>query len=142
MSSIQDGHCYTNSSIQDGHCCKKKYRTLQCFFLYIQAILMSMCLQSMVDELISQKQGRKIKRVSQKCIFVKMAQAIFYLNFFVKFVTDTECFERSALRKMYSYSPCNIYHVFSNPNPIENGNNTPHYKTILHMVWFQCNFIG
>ncbi|XP_063407258.1 sorting nexin-17-like [Mytilus trossulus] len=27
-----------------------------------QAILMSMCLQSMVDELISQKQGRKIKR--------------------------------------------------------------------------------
>ena len=38
-------------------------------FLYLQALLMSMRLQSMVDELISQKQGRKIKRVSQKYPF-------------------------------------------------------------------------
>jgi hypothetical protein len=36
------------------------------FFLHLPTILMSMYLQSIVDELISQKQGRKIKRVSQK----------------------------------------------------------------------------
>lgn len=33
-------------------------------FLHLQAILMSMCLQSMVDELIMKKQGKKIKKVT------------------------------------------------------------------------------
>jgi hypothetical protein len=31
-----------------------KYRNLQCIFFHLQSLLLSMCLQSMVDELISQ----------------------------------------------------------------------------------------
>ena len=38
---------------------------------------MSMRLQSMVDELISQKQGRKIKRVSQKYPFFRWPRQCF-----------------------------------------------------------------
>ena len=33
------------------------------YYNYFQAILMSMCLQGMVDELIMKKQGKRLKRV-------------------------------------------------------------------------------
>ena len=34
-----------------------------CMFVFLKAILMSMCLQGMVEELIMKKQGKKIKKV-------------------------------------------------------------------------------
>lgn len=42
----------------------------QYVFVHLQAILMSMCLQGMVDEVIMEKQGRKIRRVKNYHIHV------------------------------------------------------------------------
>lgn len=40
------------------------YNLCSCASMLFQAILMSMCLQSMVDELIMKKQGKKMKKVT------------------------------------------------------------------------------
>lgn len=47
-----------------GNGVSQKQKVIFIVFSTLQAILMSMCLQGMVEELIMKKQGKKIKKVT------------------------------------------------------------------------------